>query len=69
MHLFGHFQDGALQPAPKYQGRSVHYREAPLVDHTSGSVHTGLAIAELGPGGTLPPHVHAYEESFYILTG
>src|SRR5262249_45995161 len=40
-----------------------------LIDHRSGSVHTGLGLAELAPGGTLDPHVHSYEESFYILSG
>ncbi len=69
MHLFGHFQDSALQPTSRYHGRGTYYREAPLVDHTSGSVHTGLSIDELGAGGTLAAHVHAYEESFYILAG
>ena len=69
MHFFGTFRENALQPLPLYDGHSVQYRQAPLVDHTSGSVHTGLSIAELGPGGTLSPHVHAYEESFYILAG
>src|SRR4029077_8526956 len=40
-----------------------------LVDHATGSVHTGLSIAELAPDGTVAPHVHSYEESFYVLTG
>lgn len=69
MHFFGQFRENTLQPLPLYDGRSVHYRQASLVDHTSGSLHTGLSMAELGPGGTLSPHVHAYEESFYILAG
>jgi mannose-6-phosphate isomerase-like protein (cupin superfamily) len=69
MHVFGHFADHDLKPALHYERRSEKYREAPLVDHASGSVHTGLSIAELGPGGLLVPHLHAYEESFYILSG
>jgi quercetin dioxygenase-like cupin family protein len=69
VHLFGTFRESDLQPSPRYDGRSTHYREAPLVDHTRGSVHTGLSIAELGAGGTLAPHVHSYEESFYLLAG
>ena len=35
----------------------------------AGSVHTGLTIAELAPGGMVAPHVHSYEESFYLLSG
>jgi mannose-6-phosphate isomerase-like protein (cupin superfamily) len=32
-------------------------------------VHTGLSIAQLDSGGVLAPHVHAFEEGFYILEG
>ena len=69
MHHFGHFDDSALRPHPAFDGRGDGYTHAPLVDHTTESVHTGLSIDELAPGGTLPPHVHSYEESFYLLSG
>ena len=36
--------------------------------HT-GSVHTGLSVAQLDAGGVLAPHVHSFEEGFYILEG
>ena len=39
------------------------------MNRTSGSVHTGLSIAELAAGGVLHPHVHSHEEGFYILSG
>jgi mannose-6-phosphate isomerase-like protein (cupin superfamily) len=32
-------------------------------------VHTGFVINELDPSGSIPWHVHSYEESFYVLTG
>ena len=69
MHHFGHFDAAALAGHPVYEGHSEDYRQAPLVDHAAGSVHTGLGIAELGPGGTIAPHIHSYEESFYVLSG
>src|ERR671935_3068792 len=69
MHHFAHFDAAALADHPVYRGHSDGYREAPLVDSGAGSVHTGLSIAELAPGGTLAPHVHSYEESFYVLSG
>ena len=69
MHHFGHFDPAALAAHPVYAGHSEGYRQAALVDDKAGSVHTGLAIAELAPGGTLAPHVHSYEESFYVLSG
>ena len=69
MHHFGHFDNSALRPHPAFDGRGDGYTHAPLVDYTTESVHTGLSIDELAPGGTLPPHVHSYEESFYLLSG
>jgi quercetin dioxygenase-like cupin family protein len=32
-----------------------------------GAVHTGFGICELEPGGSLPGHVHSFEQSFFIL--
>ena len=69
MHFFGHFQDSTLCAHPVYAGHSAGYTQAALVDGASGSVHTGLSIEQLAPGGTLEPHVHSYEESFYVLSG
>ena len=36
---------------------------------TVGAVHTGFGICELEPGGSLPGHVHSFEQSFFILQG
>ena len=69
MHYFGTLTDGTLAAHPRYAGHSRGYREAVLVSETSGSVHTGLSMNELSPDGALSPHVHSYEEGFYILTG
>ena len=69
MHHFGHFDASALRPHEAFNGHSDGYTHAPLVDDTTASVHTGLSIDELAPGGTVPPHVHSYEESFYLLGG
>ncbi len=60
---------GSFSANPTYDGHSQRYTEAVLVDHTSGSVHTGLTMVELAGGGTLSPHVHSYEEGVYILSG
>ena len=69
MHHYAHFDPAALTDHPVYQGHGNGYRQASLVDQTAGSVHTGLTIAELAPGGVVAPHVHSYEESFYLLSG
>ena len=69
MHHFGHFDATALGGHQVFDGHSESYRHAPLVGADQGSVHTGLSIDELAPGGVVAPHVHAYEESFYVLAG
>lgn len=69
MHHFRHFDTTALRAHQVFDGHSESYRHAPLVGADQGSVHTGLSIDELAPGGAVAPHVHAYEESFYVLAG
>lgn len=69
MHYIGKFNEEALTIPQIYEGHSQGYTQATLVDHTCGSVHTGLSLAQLAAGGTLSPHVHSYEEGFYILEG
>ncbi len=69
MHYFGRFDESALGVHPVLEGHSEGYTQAELVNRSSGSVHTGLSIGQLKPGGGLYPHVHAFEEGFYILSG
>lgn len=69
MHYYGKFQESAFAPHPLYEGHSQGYASTWLVNHTQGSVHTGLSIDELAPGGSVAPHVHSYEEGFYVLSG
>ncbi len=69
MHYFGKFQDSSLAADPMFAGHAHGYRRAALVDHTLGSVHTGLTMCELAPSGSLDPHVHSFEEGFYVLSG
>jgi len=69
MHYYGKFLDSALVADPLFAGHSEKYTRAALVNHTLGSVHTGLSVCELAAGGTLAPHVHSFEEGFYILAG
>ena len=69
MHYFGTFDDSALAPHEVYAGRGEGYRQAPLIGRPSGSVHTGLSVAQLDPGGVLAPHLHSFEEGFYVLEG
>ncbi|MBI4265349.1 MAG: cupin domain-containing protein [Acidobacteria bacterium] len=69
MHYVRRSANTVLGPPPLYTGHSTGYTHASLVDHTSGSVHTGLSLNSLEAGGTIAPHVHSYEEGFYVLEG
>jgi quercetin dioxygenase-like cupin family protein len=40
-----------------------------IVDGDSGAVHTGFGVCRLEPDGTVPAHVHSFEESVYVLEG
>jgi len=42
---------------------------ATLVGRAVGAVHTGLALAEIAPGGHVGAHLHSTEQSFYVLSG
>jgi quercetin dioxygenase-like cupin family protein len=69
MHYYGRFDDSALVMPPVFNGHSEGYGAASLIDGGTGSVHTGLSINQLAAGGTIDPHVHSFEEGFYILSG
>jgi quercetin dioxygenase-like cupin family protein len=69
MHAVRRSSEYALAPHPLFRAHSDEYRSAALIDHDSGSVHTGLSLHELSPGGFILPHLHSFEESFYILEG
>ena len=69
MHHFGRFDEKALAAHPTFEGHSRGHTTAPLINRATGSVHTGLSIDQLAPGGTVDPHVHSFEEGIYILAG
>jgi len=69
MHHFGRFDERALAAHPVFHGHSQGYSTVPLVSRSTGSVHTGLSIDQLAPGGTIDPLVHAFEKGVYILRG
>jgi quercetin dioxygenase-like cupin family protein len=53
---------GPLAGAPGLEGWSV-------LDASTAAVHTGFGLGRLAPGGSVPAHVHSYEESLYVLEG
>ena len=49
---------------------AVGLRRWSVVDEeTPGAVHTVFAITELGGGGSIPAHIHSYEDSLFVLEG
>jgi mannose-6-phosphate isomerase-like protein (cupin superfamily) len=63
---------GALEleaPTTGWASAATGYRRSSAVGEETGAVHTGFMISELDSGGSIPWHVHSYEESFYVVTG
>ncbi len=70
MHHVATYAQAAFQVPPAYEPHSQGYSRVALVDHTiSGAVHTGLGLCTLAAQGILNPHVHFYEEAFFVLEG
>jgi quercetin dioxygenase-like cupin family protein len=64
--------EGALAPrgaAPGWAPAAPGYRELMVVGEAAGAVHTGFEVCTLDAGGSVPAHVHSFEESVYILSG
>jgi len=66
MHLVRHASEIELQPG--YPGSSSGFSRCSLVDEAH-SVHMGLGLCGLEPGGSIDQHLHSFEESFYVLEG
>ena len=45
------------------------YRRWTVVDESCGAVHSGFGVCELDPDGSVPAHVHSFEETFYVVSG
>ena len=45
------------------------YRRWTVVGEEGGAVHTGFGVCELEADGSLPTHVHSFEESFFVVDG
>lgn len=69
MHLVKRAHEYSFLTPPAFARHSQGYTRASLVDSSCGSVHTGLTLNRLEPGGQIAPHLHSFEESVYILEG
>jgi mannose-6-phosphate isomerase-like protein (cupin superfamily) len=58
-----------LAPTTGWASAATGYRRSMAVGEDDHAVHTGFMINELDPGGSIPWHVHSFEESFFVVTG
>ncbi len=58
-----------VAPTTGWSGGATGYRRYTAVGEDDHAVHTGFVISELDPGGSIPWHVHSFEESFYVRHG
>lgn len=68
-HHIAHFDPEDLEVPHCYRDRSDGYRHVSLVNRAAGSVHISKGVCELSSGGHLSPHIHSFEEGFYVLDG
>jgi len=52
-----------------YKSNSSGFTRATYCGPGMGSVHMGTGICYLDAGGVVEPHIHSFEETFYILEG
>src|SRR5579863_3807628 len=69
MHYVSKIDQAAAPTPPRYEQHSQGFRRSTYVDRAAGSVHMGVGVCFLEPGGTIEPHIHSFEESFFILEG
>jgi len=69
MHHVSKIDTTSAQTPKLYEQQSSGFRRAAYVDRSMGSVHMGTGICYLDAKGVIQPHVHSFEESFYILEG
>jgi quercetin dioxygenase-like cupin family protein len=63
-HLVAKAAEARFEP-----GTGEGFRRWAMVGEDSPAVHTGFGVCELDPGGSVPAHVHSYEEAFFVLDG
>lgn len=69
MHHVSKIDLDTAQTPDVYRQHSSGFRRATYVERGIGSVHMGTGVCYLEPSGMIEPHVHSFEETFYILEG
>jgi quercetin dioxygenase-like cupin family protein len=69
-HLVRRAADASFAaPAGPLAGAAGFGRWTVVDEEAPGAVHTGFGLCELAPGGSVPAHVHSFEESVHVLAG
>ncbi len=68
-HLVARAADSHFRRPGGWAAAAIGYRRWEVVGEDTGSAHTGFAICAVEPGGSVPAHVHSFEETFYVLDG
>ncbi len=68
-HLVRRASDASYLSPGGWAAGAEGYRRWDVVGERTGAPHTGFAICDLDPGGSLPAHLHSFEETFYMLGG
>jgi len=68
-HLVRRAAEADYAPPSGWAAAGTGYRRWSVVGEEDGAVHTGFALCELAPRGSVPTHVHSFEESFHVLEG
>jgi quercetin dioxygenase-like cupin family protein len=63
--------DDAPEPTTPaaFAAHSTGFARTQLLGGRHGAIHTSTGLCDIAPGGKIDPHVHSYEESFYVLSG
>jgi quercetin dioxygenase-like cupin family protein len=68
-HLVRPATVAAFIPPQGWASAAKLFRRWTVVGEEEGAVHTGFGICEMDPGGSLPAHVHSFEESVFVVDG
>jgi mannose-6-phosphate isomerase-like protein (cupin superfamily) len=69
MHHVAKLEESSAPTPASYEFYSQGFTRATCVARAMGSVHMGAGLCRLAPGGRIHPHLHSFEESFYVLAG
>ena len=69
-HVVLRASEARYETPSEMAGHSTGLTRWAMIDHnTPGAVHTGFGVTRLAADGRVDPHVHSFEESFYVLDG